>query len=371
MIPHSRPFLDDEDTRAVLEVLRSGQLVQGAAVAAFEEAFCREMDLHGTVETGSEEFASRSHGVAVSSGTAALHLTLLALGLKRGDEVIIPSYVCTALWHAVRYTGATPVLADIEGDTFNLSALDVLPRLTKNTKAVILPHMFGQAADLDDLVKLGIPIIEDCAQSLGSYYRGQPTGTFGTAAIFSFYATKVIAAGEGGMVVSRDGNLIDRIRDMRDYDEKDTLSLRFNYKLTDMQAALGMSQLKKLPAFIARRQDIARRYDRVLREAGLTPPVKKPDRDHSYFRYVFLLDSVDRFFEDIGRQGVVCRRPVFRPLHDYRGLTGFEVTKRVWRRAVSVPIYPGLTDEEIESMVSLLPIALDRHLHNDKYNRDR
>ena len=338
MIPHSRPFLDDEDHRGVLDVLRSGQLVQGEKVAAFEEAFCRELDLPGAV--------------AVSSGTAALHLALLALGVGAGDEVILPSYVCTALWHAVRYTGATPVLADIEADAFNLSALDVMPRLTKKTRAVIVPHMFGQSADIDQLLNLGIPVIEDCAQSLGSHYRGQPTGTFGVAAIFSFYATKVIAAGEGGMVLSRDRNLIDRIRDMRDYDEKDTLATRFNYKLTDIQAALGMSQLKKLPVFIARRQDIARRYDRVLREAGLPPPVNKPDRDHSYFRYVFLLDSMECFFNDMDRQGVICRRPVFRPLHDYLEQTGFEVTNRVWRYAVSVPIYPGLTDEEIETVAS-------------------
>jgi len=347
MIPHSRPFLDEEDYRGVLDVLKSGQLVQGDRVAAFEDDFCRKINLPGAV--------------AVSSGTAALHLALLSLGVGPGDEVILPSYVCTALWHAVRYTGATPVPADIEADTFNLSALDIMPRLTKNTKAIIVAHMYGQSADIDSLLKLGVPIIEDCAQSLGSHYRSQPTGTFGTAAIFSFYATKVIATGEGGMVVSRDGNLIDIIRDMRDYDEKDTLATRFNYKLTDLQGSLGMSQLKKLPAFIARRQDIARRYDRVLRDAGLPAPIIKPDRDHSYFRYVFLLDTMDRFINDMGRQGIACRRPVFRPLHDYMGQTGFEVTNQVWRHAVSVPIYPGLRDEEVETIVF--------HMQRSLFNR--
>lgn len=344
MIPHSRPFLDDEDYRNVLDVLKSGRLVQGERVAAFEEAFCLEMDLHGAV--------------AVSSGTAALHLVLLALGVGAGDEVIVPSYVCTALWHAVRYTGATPVLADIEADTFNISVPDIMPRLTNKTKAIIVPHMFGQSGDMDALLNLDIPVIEDCAQSMGSHYRGQPTGTFGVAAIFSFYATKVIAAGEGGMVVSRDGHLIDRIRDMRDYDEKETLTQCFNYKLTDMQAAMGTSQLKKLPVFIARRQEVARRYDCVLREANLPLPVSKPDRGHGYFRYVFLIDSMDRFINDMGRLGVVCRRPVFRPLHDYLEQTGFEVTNRVWQRAVSVPIYPGLTDEEEETIVSSMKTLL-------------
>jgi dTDP-4-amino-4,6-dideoxygalactose transaminase len=344
MIPHSRPFLDDEDYRSVLDVLQSGRLAQGERVAAFEEAFCLEMDLPGAV--------------AVSSGTAALHLVLLALGVGAGDEVIVPSYVCTALWHAVRYTGATPILADIEADTFNISVPDIVPRLTNKTRAIIVPHMFGQSADIDGLLKLGIPVIEDCAQSLGSHYRDQATGSFGVAAIFSFYATKVIAAGEGGMVVSRDQNLINRIRDMRDYDEKETLTQCFNYKLTDMQAALGMSQLKKLPLFIARRQGIARCYDRVLGDANLPLPINKQDRDHCYFRYVFLLDSMDRFINDMGRLGVVCRRPVFRPIHDYLGQTDFEVTNRIWRSAVSVPIYPGLTDEEVETIVSSMKTLL-------------
>jgi perosamine synthetase len=168
MIPHSRPYLDEEDHRGVLDVLRSGQLVQGERVSAFEEAFCREMNLPGAV--------------AVSSGTAALHLALLALGVGTGDEVILPSYVCTALWHAVRYTGATPVLADIEGDAYSLSTLDVMPRLTKKTKTIIVPHMFGQSADMATLLNLGIPILEDCAQSLSgrcvTMMKKNPHNTF-------------------------------------------------------------------------------------------------------------------------------------------------------------------------------------------------
>jgi dTDP-4-amino-4,6-dideoxygalactose transaminase len=338
MIPHSRPFLDEEDHQTVHEVLKSGRLAQGEKVADFENALCRKMNLPGAV--------------AVSSGTAALHVALLGLGVGTGDEVVIPSYVCTALWHAISYTGATPVLADIEADTFNLSTSDVVTHLTRKTKAIIVPHMFGQSADLEDLLKLDIPVIEDCAQSLGSSYRGSPTGSFGTAAIFSFYATKVIAAGEGGMVVSRDDALIDKIRSMRDYDEKDTLTTRFNYKLTDLQASLGISQLRKLPAFISRRQEIARRYNQVLRDGGLTPPVIKPHRDHGFFRYVLLLENRDRFIGNMNQEGIVCRKPVFRPLHDYLDKKGFEVTNRVWREAVSVPIYPGLTDEEVETILS-------------------
>jgi len=377
MITHSRPCLGDDDAAAVLKVLKSGRLVQGEMVAALEAAFVRLMAGEETNAkfpvpggrgrnpasiSGNESHEIRCprndppsparpfHGAAVSSGTMALHLTLLALGIGRDDEVVIPSYVCASLWHAVRAAGATPVLEDCDGETFNISADDVEKLITDRTRAIIAPHLLGQAADLENLLGLGVPVIEDCAQSLGGAYRNRPTGGFGAAAVFSFYATKVIAAGEGGMVVSRDDRLIARIRDIREYDEKDDLSLRFNGKLTDLQAALALSQLGKLPAFIARRRAIARRYDRVLKLHGLKPPRCRDDRDHIFFRYVILVDEAEAFIAAMGKRGVTCRRPVYRPLHRYLGLPGFEATEKTWRHAVSIPLYPGLTDEEIAAV---------------------
>jgi len=381
MIPHSRPCLGDDDATAVLKVLGSGRLVQGEMVAALEAAFVRLMAGEETNAkfpvpggrgrnpasiSGNESHEIRCprndppsparpfHGAAVSSGTMALHLTLLALGIGRDDEVVIPSYVCASLWHAVRAAGATPVLADCDGETFNICAADVEKLITDRTRAIIAPHLFGQAADLDALLAFDIPVIEDCAQSLGGTYRDRPTGGFGVAAVFSFYATKVIASGEGGLVVSRDGGLIERIRDLREYDEKDDLSLRFNGKLTDIQAALALSQLGKLPAFIARRRAIARRYDRVLKLHGLKPPRCRDDRDHIFFRYVILVDEAEAFIAAMGKRGVTCRRPVYRPLHRYLGLPGFEATEKTWRHAVSIPLYPGLTDEEIAAVETAL-----------------
>ncbi|HPN09907.1 MAG TPA: DegT/DnrJ/EryC1/StrS family aminotransferase [Syntrophales bacterium] len=406
MIPHSRPCLGDDDAAAVLKVLGSGRLVQGEMVAALEAAFVRLMAGEETNAkfpvpggrgrnpasiSGNESHeihcprndppspARPFHGAAVSSGTMALHLTLLALGIGRDDEVVIPSYVCASLWHAVRAAGATPVLADCDGETFNICAADVEKLITDRTRAIIAPHLFGQAADLDALLAFDIPVIEDCAQSLGGTYRDRPTGGFGVAAVFSFYATKVIASGEGGLVVSRDGGLIERIRDLREYDEKDDLSLRFNGKLTDIQAALALSQLGKLPAFIARRKAIAKRYDRTLKEfgpasrlqderamkpLGLQPPRRRDDRDHIFFRYVVMVEEeaakvatagdtmsmsaeAEAFIAAMGKRGVACRRPVFRPLHRYLGRTGFETTEKIWRHAVSIPLYPDLSDEEI------------------------
>ncbi|MBP8980271.1 MAG: DegT/DnrJ/EryC1/StrS family aminotransferase [Syntrophobacterales bacterium] len=332
-----------------MSVLRSGHLVQGEKIADLEAALVRLLTSWETTPKvhSSEVPDVMLRAAAVSSGTTALQLTLLALDIGPGDEVVIPSYVCAALWHAVRATGATPVLADCDGHTFNICPVDAKKRLTDRTRAIIVPHLFGQAADLDSLLVLGVPVIEDCAQSLGSLYRGRPTGSFGVASVFSFYATKVIAAGEGGMVVSRDNRLISRIRDLRDYDEKDDLSFRLNAKLTDLQGALARSQLGKLRAFIARRRTIAGRYDRVLDHCGLTPPHRREDRDHIFFRYVFLTEAAEAFMTAMENRGVVCRRPVFRPLHRYLGQTGFCMTDKIWQRAVSIPLYPDLTEEEI------------------------
>ncbi|MBM4272745.1 MAG: DegT/DnrJ/EryC1/StrS aminotransferase family protein, partial [Deltaproteobacteria bacterium] len=243
MIPHSRPTLDQDDYASVLHILKSGHLAQGKQVEQFEKDLSSLIGVRG--------------GVAVSSGTAALHLALLSLNTGSGDEIIIPDFVCTAPLNAIRYTGAVPVIADIDPLTYNIDVGDLKKRLTKKTKAIIIPHMFGLPADMEEILSLGIPVIEDCAQSLGSRYRDSCTGRLGTLSIFSFYATKMIATGEGGMVLSDDESLLEKIRDLRDYDEKELYTVRYNYKMTDFQAAFGISQLKKLFSFIKRRKEIA------------------------------------------------------------------------------------------------------------------
>lgn len=336
IIPHSRPTLDGEDRQAVLQVLQTGRLVQGEQVAGFEA------DLAARI--------GAADAAAVSSGTAALHLALMALGAGEGDEVICPSYVCSALLHAVRAVRATPVLADIEMDTFNIDCRDLGKRMTARTKAVIVPHLFGLPADMKEILSLGVPVIEDCAQSLGARYNAGRTGGFGVISIFSFYATKVIATGEGGMVLSGNPAWIEKVRDLRDYDERREDTTRYNYKMTDLQAALGRSQLGKLDGFIRRRREIARRYDRVLNEAGIAVPGVPPDREHIYYRYVVLPHQAGAFMDSMNRSGVACRRPVFKPLHRYLGLAGYGVTEHVWNSAVSIPIYPSLTERELSAI---------------------
>jgi len=345
VIPHSRPSLGEAEAQAVADVVHTGLIAQGEKVLEFERALAKM--------TGQDQ------GVAASSGTAAVFLALKGLGIGPGDEVIFPSYVCTAPWHAVSQAGATPVLVDIDPETYHPSPGAVTRAITSKTKAVIVPHLFGLPADLSELEKSGIPIIEDCAQTLGASMGGRPVGSVGALTVCSFYATKLITTGEGGMVLGRSGPRMARIRALRQYDEQDALESAFNYKMTDMQAALGLCQLKALPQFITRRQAIAAQYTAVLRGVKAEPPRDRPDGGHVYYRYVIrVAEPVESVLQRFAERGVMCRRPVFRPLHRYLGLTGFPETDRAWEHTLSVPIYPSLTDAEVAQVVGAMRAVL-------------
>ena len=347
IIPHSRPMLGSSEIESFDRVIRSGMIAQGAMTARFEENFCGAFGL--------------GRGAAVSSGTAGLHLALLALEVGPGDEVIIPSFVCTALLNAVNYVGAAPVLTDIDPETLNIDPRDVEQRISPRTKAMIVPHLFGLPADMEGLLKLDIPIIEDCAQAVGGQYKGQPLGGFGRLAVFSFYATKVMTTGEGGLVSSQDEALIERIRDLREYDHRSDYRLRYNYKMTDLQAALGLSQLKRLSGFIRRRRFIAQRYTEALGRFNITLP--RLDPGCIFFRYVIRMpEDTGGWITLLSRQGITCARPVFKPLHEYLGLGGYERTDAAWLSALSIPIYPSLSDDEIERIVGALETCLERPL---------
>jgi len=340
-IPHTKPWLTTADARAVSAVVRSGRLSPSPAVEQFESAVARTLGVSGAA--------------AVSSGTAALYLALRALGVGPRDEVLLPSYVCTALLHAIHSTGATARLVDADPESFNLDPDDCRRRLRRRTRAMIVPHLFGLPADLHELLALGPPVIEDCAQTMGVTYRGRPVGSFGAATICSFYATKLVAAGEGGMVASSSPRLLSKIRDGRAYDEQHRFAPSFNFKLSGLHAALGLSQLRRLPMILARRRRIARVYDRALAGLPWQQPVSFPDREQAYYRYVVRTQGhVDRLITRLQAAGVTARRPVFRPIHRYLGLNGFHATDRLWREALSLPIYPELTDAELRRIVSAI-----------------
>jgi dTDP-4-amino-4,6-dideoxygalactose transaminase len=343
LIPHSRPHVSEDDVQAVARVVRGGQLAQGPEVEAFEREVAERVGV--------------AAAAAVASGTAALELALRALDVGPGAEVIVPSYACDALYHAVTRCGASATPADADPSTLTLSASDAGRRVGPRTRALIVPHAFGLAVDLRGFAHLGVPIVEDCAQALGARVGGLAAGAQGRLAVCSFYATKLLATGEGGMVLGPP-ELIARIRDLRDYDERADLVPRGNAKLTDMQAALGRSQLRRLDDFVARRRAIAGEYRRRLAGLPCSPP---PDAGaaHVYHRFVVRVERpVPDVVEAMRERGVTARRPVFRPLHQALGLAGYPESERLWSTCVSVPCYPALADDEVETVASALTEVL-------------
>ena len=343
-ISHSRLTLGPQEADAVAAVIDSGHIAEGGVVKKFEGALAEFLDL---------DFA-----ISTSSGTAALHLTLLAMGIGPGDEVIIPSYVCTALLNAVNYTGATPILAEIMPNNYNIDAADVKGCLSKRTKAIIVPHLFGLPANLNQLRELDVPIVEDCAQAVGAEYQRRPVGSFGDAAIFSFYATKMITTGEGGMVATGSRKIFERIRDLKTYDKRKKYRVSFNYKMTDIQAALGLVQLERLESIIRRRKSIAATYQAGFEGFDLKLPTV--DVGHVYFRYVINVKTDARpWIQALARLGVIGDRPIYIPLHRYLKMPGFPATEDAWRQSVSIPIYPTLTLDEVNRVIEAVTVCYD------------
>ncbi len=343
MIHHSKPCLGAEEKRACLETLESHQIAQGPKVAQFETEFGRLLEMPA--------------GVATSSGTAALHLALLGLGIGKGDEVILPTYVCAALLNAIHFVGAVPKVVDIEPNFFNIDPVQVRQKRTRKTKAMIVPHMFGFPADLNPLLDLEIPIIEDCAQTVLAKYDGKLTGTFGILSIFSFYATKVMTTGEGGMILSSSKKLLRRIRDLRDYDNRKDYHLRFNYKMTDLQAAVGIAQMAKLPFFINRRREIASIYSREFSGLGFPFPEPTPVNQPIYYRFILKIKkTLGLIMKESEKNGVICGKPVDIPLHRYLKLdrTDYPQAEFAVRSALSIPIYPELNDDEVKQIVFVI-----------------
>lgn len=324
-------------------VVRRGWVAAGPEVAAFERELAACL--------GTEA------AVAVSSGSAALELALRALDVGAGHEVVIPSYVCDALHHAVTRCGARPVLADADPLTHSLSLADARAKVTARTRALIVPHAFGLAVDLDPFLALGLPVIEDCAQTLGARLDGRPAGSLGTLAVCSFYATKLLTTGEGGAVAGPAARL-ERVRDVRDYDGRDDLVPRFNAKLSDLAAALGRGQLARLDAFVARRRAVAARYRERLVGVPCAPPPDAGFR-HVYHRFVVGVERSPATVEAaLAERGVTARRPVHRPAHRALGLAGFPEAERLWARSLSLPCYPTLTDVEIDTVAAALGAVL-------------
>jgi dTDP-4-amino-4,6-dideoxygalactose transaminase len=377
-IPFHRAALGEEEVRAVAEVIRSGWLTMGPKTFEFENEFAKYVGAH--------------HAIAVSTGTAALHLSLEAAGVRPGDEVIIPTTTFTATGEAVTYLGARPVLADVDPVTMNLDPGDVAARITQKTTAVIPVHLGGQPCEMDGIRRLadkhGLSVIEDAAHALPSRYRGRCVGQLSEFTCFSFYATKTITTGEGGMITTDNAAAADRMRLMRLHGiERDAwkryrtdgswyyqvLEAGFKYNLTDLQSALGIVQLAKCTAMKEARRTIADRYSNAFSsDDALVTPTVAPEHETSWHLYILRLRlnklRIDRdgFIRELGRKGIGCSvhfiplhlHPYYQRAFGYR-LGDFPHAETEYRSCLSLPIYPGLSDDAIERVIGAVRDTVD------------
>ena len=346
MIPHSKPTLPAGDEWAGLTAqLTPGWVADGPLVREFEREGAR--------------WLGGSGGVAVNSGSNALHLALLAVGVTPGSEVLVPAYCCAALLNSIAATGATPVLVDSEPGSHNMSVAEAELRKTDRTTALVAVHMFGDPVAIEPLRSLGVPIVEDCAQSLGTRVDGALAGSRGDAAIGSFFATKVITTGHGGIVTSARHDVVERVRDLVEYDNRDEWQPRFSYGFTELQAVLGLWQLARLPEFLALRRSIADYYTVRFAAAGISTPTGTPEAglEPMRYRYVLRARSAEQAIAALRAQGIDAKRPVYRPLHHYLAQR-CPAAEQAHEEIVSLPIYPTLTVEERERVVAAVT-ALD------------
>jgi len=331
MIKHNQPTIGNDEYASLSEVIESGFLVSGKQVALFENEFAKYLGLPG------------GHAVAVSSGTAALFVSLHTLEAE-GKEVGIPAYTCSSLRHAATLANAKVRYYDSAKYSPNID----ISRVAENkSDIVIAPHMFGHPIDIEKIK--GPSVIEDCAQSLGSELNGKMLGTLGKIGVFSFYATKIITSGgQGGMVVSRDKKIIDIIRDYIDFDCKSDNKNRFNFQMTELQAACGRTQLKKLPDFIKRRREICNLYT----EAGLDI-VKPSSGRENCFRVILKIHDPIKAIKRLQEQSISAIVPIGREYLD--SIPGsYPNAQNFSKRTLSLPIHPSLYDAEIEKIVSII-----------------
>ncbi|MFD8307915.1 DegT/DnrJ/EryC1/StrS family aminotransferase [Streptomyces sp. NPDC059690] len=358
------PDLGEEEAEAVRRVLCSGVLTNGAENEAF-----------------AQEFADRHQarfGVTFCTGTAALQAMLLAEGIGPGDEVIVPSMTFVATATSVCHVGATPVFADIDPRTFNLDPVSVAARVTGATRAVMTVHYAGQPGDLDGLARVcaaaGVPLLEDAAQAAGARYRGRPVGTVGRSAMFSFTPAKNITTGEGGIVLTDDPGVAERLRLLRNHGQTGLYqhqSLGYNWRLTEMQAAIGRVQLRKLDGILGRKEQIVRSLTRRLTGLpGLTTPHQASDSRGTWALYTCLLPGIrDQVLADLLDRGIeariyfppVHRQPLFARRYDGAGLAPeLPVTESVAQAMLSLPVHHRLTEAEVAEIADAVSTAVER-----------
>lgn len=353
MIPLSRPYIDDEDIHAVTAILRSGALSLGSKLPEFEQAFAK--------------YIGSRHAIAVANGTCGLHLAVKSLGVKPRDEVITTPFSFVASSNCILYEQAKPVFADIDPTTFNLDPSKIEAKITKKTKAILPVHIFGLPADMDSIMELAekhdLKVIEDAAEALGAEYNGRKAGTFGLASVFAFYPNKQMTTGEGGMICTDDEQTAKLCRSLRNQGRADTdewLSheyVGYNYRLSDIACALGLSQLKKIGFLLSEREKVAQLYAKELGDIPQITLPAKTTHKRSWFVYVIKLDkSIDRnnFILRLKEKGIQTRpylpaihlQPAYQKL-GYKAGT-LPVCEAVSGSTLALPFYTCMSREDVK-----------------------
>lgn len=368
-IPLSRPDIAESDIAAVNAVLRTPQLSLGPRLEEFERAIAR--------------YAGTSHAVAVNSGTSALHLCMLALGVGPGDEVIVPSFAFIAVANAVRYVGALPVFVDIDADTLNIDHNHIEAAISSRTRAIIPVHTFGRPAALGEILDVArrnnLAVIEDACEALGAAYENVKVGSYGDAGVFAFYPNKQITTGEGGILVTNSESIASRAKRLRNQGRSDSESgqhdeIGYSYRMSELNCALGREQLNRIDTIVATRASVARKYDAALREYAAIerPPLHAPRSTISWFVYVVRLPERcagprrDFIVKEMAARGIGCRA-YFAPIHmqpAYRSIPhramDLQVTESLAKRTLALPFYNQVADSGIEEVCETLGRLIHR-----------
>ena len=362
-LPLAEPNLEGNELNYLIDCVRTNWISsKGKFVTEFENMLA--------------DYVEVKHALAVSNGTAALHLALLSLGIGVGDEVIVPNFTFAASVNSIIYTGATPVLIDISKDTWTIDQEAVAKAITPKTKAIMPVHIYGHPCDMDGIIELArvheLFIIEDAAQALGSKYKGKNAGSFSDAACFSFYGNKIITTGEGGMILFRDTNVYERALRLRDHGFSPKKrywhdEVGYNYRLTNLQSAIGVAQMERIDSFVKRKVKLASLYSEQLQDIEAIHIPKEADWAKSIFwLYTIMLDvkraphSRDDFLKKLEEKGVEAR-PVFYPIHQMppyakyvRKDADFSVSIKLSEEGISLPSAISLTNDEIYELCKII-----------------
>lgn len=354
-IDFSKMYVDDDIRSSVIEVLNSGRYVKGEKLRSFEKEFAK--------------FCGTKHSIGVSSGTSAILLALMALGIKKGDEVIVPAHTFVATASPILFLGGTPVFADIDENTYTIDPSDIERKITKSTKAIIPVHLYGHPCDMDPINEIAqekdLAVIEDACQAHGAAYKGKKAGSIGDIGCFSFFPSKnMTVLGEGGIVSTNNDELAKKISMLRDHGRKDKYLheiLGLNLRMDEIHAAIGRESLKHISEWNKKRREVAAQYNRSLDGLDLVIPTEKSWAEHVYHLYVIRVKERDKLAAYLNEKGVSTGVHYPVPLHKQPCMLAdvhLPVTERCVEEILSLPMHPQLSREEVEYVCNNIGEAL-------------